>query len=78
MRWTNDLCFNPASRRQSEREGALLDRLFLRPQSRREGRNNPELRGEGEVGRYQPILAADYLKMRLDASKPAQADRAGA
>jgi hypothetical protein len=32
---------------------------------------------EGEVVRYPPILAADYLKMRLDASKPAQADRLG-
>ena len=26
--------------------------------------------------RYPPILAADYLTMRLDASKPAEADQA--
>jgi hypothetical protein len=26
--------------------------------------------------RYPPILAADYLTMRLDASKPAKADPA--
>jgi isopenicillin N synthase-like dioxygenase len=32
--------------------------------------------GEGEAGRYPPILAADYLTMRLDASKPAVAHRA--
>ena len=26
---------------------------------------------EGESPRYEPISAADYLKLRLDASKPA-------
>jgi isopenicillin N synthase-like dioxygenase len=31
--------------------------------------------GQGESARYPPILAADYLKHRLDASKAATADR---
>src|SRR4029077_4942463 len=41
------LCFNPASRRQSKRGGAVLYRVFLRPESGRDGRNNPELREGG-------------------------------
>ena len=28
---------------------------------------------QGEFARYPPILAGDYLKMRLDASKPKEA-----
>ena len=31
---------------------------------------------QGEVVRYPPMLAADYLTMRLDASKPAETDGA--
>jgi isopenicillin N synthase-like dioxygenase len=37
----------------------------------------PSCVGKGEITRYAPMLAADYLKMRLDASKPAEAARAG-
>src|ERR1700723_1361294 len=48
------LCFNPASRRQSERERALFDRLFLRSESGRDGRNNSELRGGGRGRALSP------------------------
>ncbi len=44
MRWTNDVYVsNSAPRGQSKRQRALFDRLFLRPKSGRNGRNNPRL-----------------------------------
>ncbi len=72
MRWTNDVYVSNAHRvvNRSGRERYSIA-FFFDP--------NPEARveaiasciGEGEAARYAPILAADYLKMRLDASIPA-------
>src|SRR5271165_1992388 len=64
------LCLDPASRRQSQRARTLFDRLLFRPQSRSCGRRNSLLRRPRRSPRYPPILAADSLKLRLDASKP--------
>ena len=64
------LRFNPASRRQSERAGAVLDRLFLRPQSGRDGRNNSELRAGG---RGRALSADPGRRLSDDASQREQA-----
>ena len=78
MRWTNDI-YVSTPHRVVNRSGrrALFDRLLLRSQSRRAGGGDPGLRAGGESPRYPPILGADYLKMRLDASKPAGIGGAG-
>jgi isopenicillin N synthase-like dioxygenase len=79
MRWTNDVYVSTPHRvvNRSLKERYSIA-FFFDP--------NPDARVEaipgcirrGEFARYPPILAADYLKMRLDASKPKAAARAGA
>jgi isopenicillin N synthase-like dioxygenase len=78
MRWTNDVYVSTPHRvvNRSARERYSIA-FFYDPNPDAMVETIPSCVEEGEVGRYPPILAADYLTMRLDASKPAQADRAG-
>jgi isopenicillin N synthase-like dioxygenase len=78
MRWTNDVYVSTPHRvvNRSERERYSIA-FFYDPNPDAMVETIPSCVREGEVVRYPPILAADYLKMRLDASKPAQADRLG-
>jgi isopenicillin N synthase-like dioxygenase len=72
MRWTNDVYVSTPHRvvNRSERERYSIA-FFYDPNPDAMVETIPSCVGEGEVVRYPPILAADYLKMRLDASKPA-------
>ncbi len=78
MRWTNDVYVSTPHRvvNRSARERYSIA-FFYDPNPDAMVETIPSCVGEGEVVRYPPILAADYLTMRLDASKPAEADRAG-
>jgi isopenicillin N synthase-like dioxygenase len=78
MRWTNDVYVSTPHRvvNRSARERYSIA-FFYDPNPDAIVETIPSCVGEGEVVRYPPILAADYLAMRLDASKPAEADRAG-
>jgi isopenicillin N synthase-like dioxygenase len=78
MRWTNDVYVSTPHRvvNRSARERYSIA-FFYDPNPDATVETIPSCVGEGEVVRYPPILAADYLKMRLDASKPAEADRLG-
>jgi isopenicillin N synthase-like dioxygenase len=79
MRWTNDVYVSTPHRvvNRSVRERYSIA-FFYDPNPDAMVETIPSCVGAGEVVRYPPILAADYLKMRLDASKPAEADRANA
>jgi isopenicillin N synthase-like dioxygenase len=76
MRWTNDVYVSTPHRvvNRSARERYSIA-FFYDPNPDAMVETIPSCVGEGEVVRYPPILAADYLTMRLDASKPAEADR---
>ena len=78
MRWTNDVYVSTPHRvvNRSARERYSIA-FFYDPNPDAMVETIPSCVREGEVARYPPILAADYLTMRLDASKPAEADRAG-
>src|ERR1700722_9484140 len=78
MRWTNDVYVSTPHRvvNRSARERYSIA-FFYDPNPDAVVETIPSCVGEGEVGRYPPILAADYLTMRLDASKPAEAEGAG-
>ncbi len=78
MRWTNDVYVSTPHRvvNRSARERYSIA-FFYDPNPDAMVETIPSCVREGEATRYPPILAADYLKMRLDASKPAEADRAG-
>jgi isopenicillin N synthase-like dioxygenase len=78
MRWTNDVYVSTPHRvvNRSARERYSIA-FFYDPNPDAMVETIPSCVGKGEVGRYAPILAADYLTMRLDASKPAEAVRAG-
>jgi isopenicillin N synthase-like dioxygenase len=78
MRWTNDVYVSTPHRvvNRSARERYSIA-FFYDPNPEAMVETIPSCVRESEVGRYPPILAADYLKMRLDASKPATIDRAG-
>lgn len=79
MRWTNDVYVSTLHRvvNRSLKERYSIAFFFdPNPDARVEA--IPSCVPEGEFARYPPILAADYLKMCLDASKPAEAARAGA
>ena len=78
MRWTNDVYVSTPHRviNRSARERYSIA-FFYDPDPDAMVETIPSCVGKGEVTRYAPILAADYLKVRLDASKPAEAARAG-
>jgi isopenicillin N synthase-like dioxygenase len=73
MRWTNDVYVSTPHRvvNRSARERYSIA-FFYDPNPDALAETIPSCVGEGEVGRYPPILAADYLTMRLNASKPAE------
>jgi isopenicillin N synthase-like dioxygenase len=77
MRWTNDVYVSTPHRviNRSARERYSIA-FFYDPDPDAMVETIPSCVGKGEVTRYAPILAADYLKVRLDASKPAEAARA--
>jgi isopenicillin N synthase-like dioxygenase len=76
MRWTNDIYVSTPHRviNRSERERYSIA-FFYDPNPDAIVETVPSCVGQGERVRYPPILAADYLKGRLDASKPAPAAR---
>ena len=78
MRWTNDVYVSTPHRvvNRSARERYSIA-FFYDPNPDAMVETIPSCVGEGEVVRYPPILAADYLTMRLDATKPAEAERVG-
>jgi isopenicillin N synthase-like dioxygenase len=76
MRWTNDIYVSTPHRvvNRSARERYSIA-FFYDPNPEAVVETIPSCVREGERVRYPPILAADYLKQRLDASKPAEAAR---
>jgi isopenicillin N synthase-like dioxygenase len=78
MRWTNDVYVSTPHRvvNRSARERYSIA-FFYDPNPDAMVETIRSCVREAEAARYPPILAADYLKMRLDASKPAEAERAG-
>jgi isopenicillin N synthase-like dioxygenase len=77
MRWTNDVYVSTPHRvvNRSAKERYSIA-FFYDPNPDAMVETIPSCVGQGEVRRYPPILAADYLTVRLNASKPAEADRA--
>src|SRR6202041_527691 len=77
MRWTNDVYVSSPHRvgNRSARERYSIA-FFYDPNPDALVETIPSCVQAGDA-RYPPILAADYLTMRLNASKPAKADRAG-
>jgi isopenicillin N synthase-like dioxygenase len=78
MRWTNDVYVSTPHRvvNRSARERYSIA-FFYDPNPDAQVETIPSCIGEGQVGIYPPILAADYLAMRLGASKPVEASRLG-
>jgi isopenicillin N synthase-like dioxygenase len=72
MRWTNDVYASTPHQvvNRSGRERASIA-FFFDPDPEVEVAAIPSCVAAGERPRHAPILAADYLKFRLDASKPA-------
>ena len=77
MRWTNDVYVSTPHRvvNRSARERYSIA-FFYDPNPDALVETIPSCVRAGDA-RYPPILAADYLTMRLDASKPAEAGRLG-
>ncbi len=71
MRWTNDIYVSTPHRviNRSERERYSIA-FFYDPNPDAIVETIPSCVRQGERVRYPPILAADYLKQRLDASRP--------
>jgi isopenicillin N synthase-like dioxygenase len=78
MRWTNDVYVSTPHRvvNRGARERYSIA-FFFDPNPDAMVEAIPSCVREGELARYPAILAAGYLKMRLDASKPTEADRSG-
>ena len=76
MRWTNDIYVSTPHRvvNRSARERYSIA-FFYDPNPDATVETIPSCVRQGERVRYPPILAADYLKQRLDASKPEEATR---
>jgi isopenicillin N synthase-like dioxygenase len=76
MRWTNDIYVSTPHRvvNRSARERYSIA-FFYDPNPEAVVETIPSCVRQGESIRYPPILAADYLKQRLDASKPPEAAR---
>ena len=76
MRWTNDIYISTPHRvvNRSARERYSIA-FFYDPNPNAIVETIPSCVRLGERVRYPPILAADYLKQRLDASKPAVSAR---
>jgi isopenicillin N synthase-like dioxygenase len=76
MRWTNDIYVSTPHRviNRSERERYSIA-FFYDPNPDAIVETIPSCVRQGERVRYPPILAADYLRKRLEASKPAEAAR---
>jgi isopenicillin N synthase-like dioxygenase len=72
MRWTNDIYVSTPHRvvNRSGRERYSIA-FFLDPNPDARVAAIPSCVPAGESQKYPPISAADYLKFRLDASKPA-------
>ncbi len=77
MRWTNDVYVSTPHRvvNRSAKERYSIA-FFYDPNPDAMVETISSCVGEGEVVRYAPILAADYLTMRLNASKPPEGGRA--
>ncbi len=71
MRWTNDVYVSTPHRvvNRSAKERYSIA-FFYDPNPDAMVETIPACVPQGELRRYPPILAADYLKQRLDASKP--------
>jgi isopenicillin N synthase-like dioxygenase len=71
MRWTNDVYVSTPHRviNRSAKERYSIA-FFYDPNPDARVETIPSCVREGEAKRYPPIMAAAYLKMRLDASKP--------
>jgi len=76
MRWTNDIYVSTPHRvvNRSARERYSIA-FFYDPNPEAVVETIPSCVRQGERVRYPPIRAADYLKQRLDASKPPEAAR---
>ena len=74
MRWTNDVYVSTPHRvvNRSGRERYSIA-FFYDPNPDAEVAAIPSCVALGDLARYPPVLAADYLRRRLDASKPAGA-----
>jgi isopenicillin N synthase-like dioxygenase len=79
MRWTNDVYVSTPHRvvNRSRRERYSIA-FFYDPNPDAVVETIPSCVREAGAARYSPIKAADYLTMRLDASKPANTARVGA
>ncbi len=71
MRWTNDVYVSTPHRVVNRSAGERYSiAFFFDPNPEAEVAAIPSCVRRGVESRYAPILAADYLKFRLDASKP--------